>query len=280
MSHYQVVGLIGTGGSGNVYRARDMRISRCVAIKTLKSGCTTARNLQGLRMEATALARLAHPQIARFHELITDAGRDFIVMEFVPGATLRDVMKTGPLPTAEVIRLGLQMMKGLAAAHAAGVVHRDIKPGNLKITSSGELKILDFGLAKLRPDSASVSTATDSSVFEIVGTAPYMAPERLRGERADERADIFSAGAVLYEMATGQRAFVQRSLPQLIAAILLDPPPSPRAVHPFVPELLSRIITRMLEKELADRYSSACVVIDELQALARMQQVEAIEVSA
>ncbi len=271
LSHYQVVDLIGAGGSGRVYRARDTRVPRCVAIKTLKSSASPAR---GLRTEAAALSRLAHPQIAHFYELLTHCGQDFIVMEFVPGATLDDVMKTGPLPTAEVIRLGTQMMQGLAAAHTAGVLHRDIKPGNLKITSAGDLKILDFGLATLTSDSVSASTLTDTGIFEIVGTAPYMAPERLRGEPSDQRADIFGAGAVLYEMATGQRAFSQQSLPHLITAILLESPPSPTSVHPLVPRALSRVIRKMLEKEPRKRYPNATAVVEELEALRRIPEPE------
>jgi serine/threonine protein kinase len=209
---------------------------------------------------------VAHPHIAQFYELFTHREQDFIVMEFVPGATLHDVLKTGPLPTEEVLRLGMQMMQAVAAAHTARVIHRDVKPGNMKITSSGALKVLDFGLARFKTEAVSASASTDTAVFEIVGTA-YTSPERLRGEPADQRADIFGAGAVLFEMATGRRAFDQHSLPHLLTAILLDPPPSPTRIYPLAPESLSRIITKMLEKEPGDRYTSASHVVEDLQRL-------------
>jgi serine/threonine protein kinase len=271
LSHYEVVDLIGAGGSGRVYRARDTSAPRCVAIKTLKSFPAPACGCLALRSEAAALSRLAHPQIAQFYELFTDRGRDFIVMEFVPGATLDDVMKTGPLPTTEVLRLGIQMMRGLAAAHRAHVLHRDIKPGNLKITSSGELKILDFGLARFMAGEEIDNTSTDNDALAIVGTVPYMSPERLRGEAADQRADIFGAGAVLYEMATGRRAFGQRSLPHLLTAILFDAPLPATSIHPLVPEALSRVISKMLAKKASDRYATASLVVDELEALADVE---------
>ena len=167
-------------------------------------------------------------------------------MEFVPGATLADLLKTGPLSTHEVLRLGSQMLRGLAAAHAARVLHCDIKPGNVKVTSSGQLKILDFGLAEFLAGAG--EGMAEEAGFHLFGTAPYTAPERWLGDPVDQRADIFSAGAVLYEIATGRRAFPQADLPHLVDTILFGERPTASSVHPLVPEALSCVIARMLRE--------------------------------
>jgi serine/threonine protein kinase len=209
-------------------------------------------------MEAQALSRLNHPHVARVYDFVVENGRDYIVMEFVAGATLRDMLAGGPLPAGEVLRLGSQIAHGLACAHAANVVHRDIKPANLKITSFGELKILDFGLAKLLPAGAILDNATRTPASgAVVGTVPYMAPERLRGEDADERSDIFSAGTVLYEMATGTAAFPQRNIAALVEAIQHEEPAAPTAVNPHLPVALERIILKAMQKDRAMRHGSA-----------------------
>ena len=266
LSHYRVIELIGEGGSGRVYRALDNRFARCVAIKAKKIGAPKTGPCR-LRLEAEALSRVNDRRIARFYELLTYSRSEFIVMEFVPGATLADLLKTGPLPTDEVLRLGSQMLRGLAAAHAARVLHRDIKPGNVKVTSSGQLKILDFGLAKFLPDAGEM--VSDLTGFHLFGTAPYTAPERWLGDPVDQRADIFSAGAVLYEMATGRRAFPQNDLPHLVETILFEERPTASSVHPLVPEALSHVIARMLERDPGQRQPCASAVADELDALGR-----------
>jgi serine/threonine protein kinase len=269
IDHYSIVALIAAGGQGRVYRGRDERLQREVAIKVVGpdriSDPAARRNLM---TEARVLSRLNHPNVAGIYDFVTQGGCDFIVMEFVAGATLRDVLAGGPLPAAEVLRLGSQMAHGLACAHAANVVHRDIKPANVKITSFGELKILDFGLAKLLPAATIVDNNTRTTASgAVAGTVPYMAPERLRGEDADERSDIFSAGAVLYEMATGVAAFPQRSLATLVDAILNQEPIAPSDVNPHLPVALERIIVQSLHKERAERHDSATALAEALDHL-------------
>ena len=266
LSHYRVIELIGEGGSGRVYRALDTHIARCVAVKTTK-GASNAGPYP-LRREAHTLSRVNDSRIARLYEFLMSGRREFIVMEFVPGATLSELLKTGPLPVSEVIRLGSQMLRGLAAVHAAGILHRDVKPGNLKVTSSGELKILDFGLAKFLY--AEGETVSDMTGFQLFGTAAYTAPERWLGDPVDQRADIFSAGAVLYEMATGRRVFPQADLPHLVESILFEERPTASSVRPCVPVALSRVIARMLESDPCQRHPCASVVADELDALGRV----------
>jgi eukaryotic-like serine/threonine-protein kinase len=269
VDHYEIVALIAAGGQGRVYRARDERLHRDVAIKVLDpvraaDPCRRA----GLIAEARVLSLLNHPHVAGIYDFVTHGRRDFIVMEFVPGATLRDILAGGPLPSSEVVRLGAQIARGLAAAHEANVVHRDIKPSNIKVTSSGELKILDFGVATLMPSGAVVDNNTsDSSPSAIGGTVPYMAPEQLRNDTTDERTDIFSVGAVLYEMATGFMAFPQHNLAALIDAIEDQQPAPPTMVNPHVPVAVERIITRAMQKDPADRYQTAAELADSLEAL-------------
>ena len=257
VSHYAIVDLIASGGMGQVYHARDERLRRDVAIKVMGSDARPEVQ-RDLKDEALALSRLNHPHVAGIYDFVTEAGRDFIVMEFVAGATLADIIAGGPLPMAEVYRLGKQLIRGLAAAHAAQVVHRDIKPANLKITSSGDLKILDFGLATMSPGAgvSDLSTA-QSSVFGPAGTLPFMAPEQLSGDAADERSDIFSVGAVLYEMATGREAFPQRQLAKLIDALLHHDPVAPSLINPYVPKAFERVVMKAMRKDARGRYQSA-----------------------
>lgn len=268
VAHYTVVSMIGSGGMGKVYWGRDERLHRDVAIKVLADAHVTgpARKRQ-LLSEARALSRVSHPHVAGIYDFISQSERDFIVMELVCGASLKDVIASGPLPLGEIVRLGQQLARGLAAAHAAHVIHRDIKPANLKVTSAGELKILDFGLAKVMPSAADLDSRTASHAGDtLVGTVPYMAPEQLRGDEADERSDIFSAGAVLYEMATGQLAFPQRQVARLIDAILNQEPADLTAVNPLLPRSLERVVMRALEKRPAERQQSARELLAELEA--------------
>jgi serine/threonine protein kinase len=271
VDHYSIVALIACGGQGRVYRGRDERLLRDVAIKVVSPACTSEAAARGnLKSEARVLSRLNHQHVARIYDFVTRGGRDFIVMEFVSGATLRDILAVGPLPASEVLRLGAQVARGLASAHSANIVHRDIKPTNLMITSLGELKILDFGVARLMPAGAVLDNATrtpSTSSVAVAGTVPYMAPEQLRGEQADERGDIFSVGSVLYEMATGTRAFPQRSVATLVEAILYEDPPAPSAVNPHVPLALERIIVTAMQKECEARYQSAAELASALERL-------------
>src|SRR5437899_16939 len=223
--HYRILEQIGAGGMGVVYRAHDEQLERDVAIKVLPIGTLADEaSRKRFRKEALALAKLNHPNIATVHEFGTQDGTDFLVTEYIPGVTLDDKLANGVLPSKEVVALGIQLAQGLSAAHENGVVHRDLKPANLRLTSDGRLKILDFGLAQLMPHASDLGlTATVTKSQEVTGTLPYMAPEQLRGQRADQRTDIYSAGAVLYEISTGKRPYQQTSGPQLISAILERP---------------------------------------------------------
>ena len=195
LSHYRLVERIGAGGMGVVYRAHDEQLNRDVAIKVLPRGALadeTAR--KRFRTEALSLARLNHPNIATIHEFGSQDGVDFLVTEYISGLTMDAKLAAGALPPTDVFRLGLQLAQGLAAAHQQGIVHRDLKPGNLRLTSDGRLKILDFGLAQAMPHADAQSiTATLTQSQEITGTLPYMAPEQLRGEAADACSDVWSS---------------------------------------------------------------------------------------
>ena len=207
--------------------------------------------------EALALSKLNHPNIATIHDFDTQQGADFLVMEYIPGVTLEDKLATGPLPLKEVVHLGIQLMQGLSAAHEQGIVHRDLKPANLRLTPDGRLKILDFGLAKLLPRASPIGlTATLTQSQEVTGTLPYMAPEQLRGELSDARSDVWAAGAVLYEMATGKRPFPESNGPLLINAILNRAPEPPSKVSRQVSPGLENVILKALEKDPAHRYQS------------------------
>jgi tetratricopeptide (TPR) repeat protein/tRNA A-37 threonylcarbamoyl transferase component Bud32 len=229
------------------------------------------------RKEALALSRLNHPNIATIYDFDTQERVDFLAMEYIPGTILSEMLSAGPLPEKEILRLGIQLAEGLAAAHEHGVVHRDLKPGNLRLTSDGRLKILDFGLAKLRQPAA--ETAATQGTLEsraITGTLAYMAPEQLCGETVDARTDIHAAGMVLYEMATGQRPFAEVESALLIGAILHRPPRPPATLNPQMSPELARIIGKCLEKEPENRYQSAKELSIDLQRLQRDFGVPAI----
>ena len=259
LGHYHIVEKIGAGGMGDVYRAWDEHLDCDVAIKVLPPGSVNDESARKrFHKEARALSSLNHPNIAIVHDFDTQQGMDFLVMEYIPGVTLSESLAKGPLPEKEVLRLGVQLAEGLAAAHGHGVVHRDLKPGNLRLTGDGRLKILDFGLAKLRhPVTDSAATESYSETHTMAGTLPYMAPEQLLGGEIDARADIHAAGSVLYEMATGQRPFAEVEGSQLIGAILRKPPLAPASLNPRVSPELERIIGKCLEKEPENRYQSA-----------------------
>ena len=258
-SHYRIIEEIGSGGMGVVFRAHDEHLDREVAIKVLHPGTITDEGARKhLHKEALALSKLNHPNIATIYDFDTQRGMDFLVMEYIPGVTLNDKLSSGPLQENEVLRLGMQLSDGLAAAHEHGVVHRDLKPGNLRVTSDGRLKILDFGLAKLRqPLAENAAAETTLQTQSISGTFAYMAPEQLMGEELDTRTDIHGAGLVMYEMATGQRPFAEVQSGQLIGAILRRPPVPPRTLNPSISPGLEQIIEKCLEKDPQNRYQSA-----------------------
>jgi serine/threonine-protein kinase len=277
LGHYRILEKIGAGGMGEVYRARDERLGRDVAVKVLPPNLVPDESVRKrLRKEAQALSKLNHPNIEILFELGSKDCAEFLVVEYVPGVTLGDRLAQGPLPEREIARLGVQLANGLAAAHSQGVVHCDLKPGNLRITPDGRLKILDFGIAKSlrvtretsKYDGTTESTAGDQAV---VGTLPYMAPEQLRSEPADPRSDLYSAGAVLYEMATGQRAFREGVAPRLTDAILHQPAVPPRALNARISSELERIILKCLQKEPENRYQSAAELEVDLRQLATLE---------
>ena len=259
LTHFRILSKIGQGGMGEVYRAHDERLNREVAVKVLSTGTLVDESARKrFRREALALSRLNHPNIETVHDFDTQEGVDFLVMEYIPGVTLNETIAAGALPEKVIARLGVQLAEGLTAAHDQGVIHRDLKPGNLRVTPDGRLKILDFGLAKiLQPRTPTATTQSVTVTPAMAGTLPYMAPEQLQGEKADPRTDIYAVGVVLYEMATGQLPFSEELSSQMTDAILHQTPVSPRAMKPNVSPDLERIILKCLDKEPENRYQSA-----------------------
>ena len=238
LSTYRVVERLGAGGMGEVYRARDEKLDRDVAVKVLPPGLLADETARGrFRKEAKALSRLSHPHVATLHDFGSADGVDYLVMELVPGPTLDVVLREGPLAAKEVVRLGTQLARGLAAAHEQGIVHRDLKPSNLCLTGDGLLKILDFGLARVAsaPSAGETQdTPTETAAGKVVGSPPYMSPEQLVGREADARSDVYSAGACLYELATGRRPHGGKSGALLVDAILHETPePAGRVKRAF-----------------------------------------------
>lgn len=274
LGHYRIVERIGAGGMGEVYRARDEHLARDVAIKFLPHGSLSNESARRhFRKEALILSQLNHPNVATIHDFDTQEGVDFLVMEYIPGITMSEKLAAASLPEKEVLRLGVQLAEGLAAAHERGIIHRDLKPGNLRLASDGRLKILDFGLAKLKlPGPASVTEESLSETQSIVGTVSYMAPEQFLGGEIDERTDIHGAGFVLYQMATGQRPFFDVERSQLMGAILHRPPRTPTALNPRLSAELERIILKCLEKDPENRYQSARELGVDLRRLAREKE--------
>ena len=258
LGHYRIVERIGAGGMGVVYRASDERLDRDVALKVLPvEMMTDVAAVKLFRQEAQALSKLNHPNIATVHDFDTHDGLSFLVMEYIPGTTLDHKIAAGPLTEKEIVRLGVQLAQGLQAAHCKGVVHRDLKPSNLRTTPDCRLKILDFGLARLTIAADPDATRSTLETRPEAGTIPYMSPEQLQGQPADERSDIYAAGAVLYEMATGQRLFPDKQGQRLINAILRQSPRAPRELNSQISPGLQNIIQKALDKESEHRYQSA-----------------------
>jgi serine/threonine protein kinase/tetratricopeptide (TPR) repeat protein len=270
LGHYRIVEKIGAGGMGEVYRAHDHQLDRDVALKVLPAGTLsneTAR--KHFRKEALALAKLNHPNVETVYEFNAQDGVDFLAMELIQGSSLNEKLKEGPLPEKQIILLGTQLAEGLAAAHEQHVVHRDLKPGNLMITPDGRLKILDFGLARLlqTPQNLDVTVSAAITTGVISGTVPYMSPEQLRGLPVDARSDVYAAGAVLYEMATGHRPFPQLQSAELMGAILHQTPDPPSSRNHRLSSALENVVMRALEKEPGQRYQSARELLVALQGV-------------
>jgi len=251
---FEIVALIGAGGMGEVYRARDTRLNRTVALKVMRpEWAVTETSRRRFDRESRVISQLNHPNICALYDVGTDGDRQYLVMEFVEGETLAARIQRGPIPPADVIRLGQAMASGLDAAHRQNVVHRDFKPSNVILSKSG-IKILDFGLARAKSDEdaaprAETRTLNTTEVGTVLGTLPYMAPEQLKGQQVDARADVFALGAVLHEMATGIRAFDAASQADLIAAVIDRDPPAVSSLRPGVPALLDRVVSQCLSKD-------------------------------
>jgi Tol biopolymer transport system component len=260
---YEIQAPLGAGGMGEVYRARDARLGRDVAIKVLPEALAKdADRLRRFEQEARAVAALNHPNILGIHDVGAHNGAPFLVTECLEGQTLREKLKSGPLPVRLASEYALGIAQGLAAAHEKGIVHRDLKPENVFVTRDGRVKVLDFGLAKLvRPEETheTVVTLTSPGTLPgmVMGTVGYMSPEQVRGEPSDARSDIFSFGAVLYEMLTGKRAFKRETSAETMSAILREEPPELNDTGWHGPLALQRILARCLEKNVERRFQSA-----------------------
>jgi eukaryotic-like serine/threonine-protein kinase len=270
---YEVVGLLGSGGMGEVYRARDLVLKREVAIKVLPSFVSRDPDrLRRFEQEAQAAAALNHPNILAVYQFGVFAGASYMVSELLEGSTLRELLRHGAIPVRKAIDYGVQIAHGLAAAHDKGIVHRDLKPENLFVTKDGRVKILDFGLAKLtqrQPESdgaaPTMTAGTDPGL--VMGTAGYMSPEQVRGQPIDHRTDIFALGAILYEMLAGKRAFQRSTSAETMTAILNDEPPGISQIVQTAPPGLQRVIHRCLEKNPEQRFHSASDLAFALEAL-------------
>ncbi len=271
---YEILAPIGAGGMGEVYRARDPRLGREVAIKVLPATFSQDPDrLKRFEQEARAAGVLNHPNITAVHDFGMHDGAPYIVTELLEGETLRSRLGPGAISPRKAIDYAMQIAKGLAAAHEKGIVHRDLKPENIFLTKDGRVKILDFGLAKLKLDGAesgqtdagTVSGGTQPGV--VLGTMGYMSPEQVRGKPADKRSDLFSFGTILYEMLAGQRAFRGDTAADTITAILTKEPPDLSQTNKDVPPGLDRIVRHCLEKNPEERFESARDVAFDLEAL-------------
>src|ERR1700687_673370 len=268
---YRIEEEIGAGGMGVVYRAYDEKLERDLAIKVLTPGALNYEAARKrFRNEARVLSRLNHPSIQIIHDFDNFDGHDYLVSELVPGLSLDARLRSGALPEKEVVHLGFQLAQGLAAAHAAGVLHRDLKPANLRVTLDGRLTILDFGLATVSREP--VLTMSTTQTLEpappgIAGTLPYMSPEQLLGEEVDHRSDIYSAGVVLFELATQRLPFNDSLIPKLTNAILHQAPPALKALAPKLSIEFEHIVLKCLEKNPGLRYRSAKELAVDLRRL-------------
>src|SRR6202049_3885655 len=271
---YEVLSAIGAGGMGEVYKARDTRLDRIVAIKVLPAHLADRAELrERFEREAKTIASLNHSHICTLYDTGHQDDIDFLVMEYIDGETLAQRLQKGALPIQQVLQYAIEIAAALDKAHRKGITHRDLKPGNIMLTKTGS-KLLDFGLAKLKQDVAPANvqlselpTASNPLTAQgsIVGTLQYMAPEQLEGGEVDARTDIFAFGAVVYEMATGKRAFEGKSQASVISAIISSDPPPMSSLQPMTPPALDRVVKKCLAKEPDQRWQTASDLCGELR---------------
>jgi serine/threonine protein kinase len=279
---YEIVAPVGAGGMGEVYRARDTRLDRSVAIKVLPEYLSASAEIrQRFEREAKTISQLSHPHICALYDVGHEGGIDYLVMEYLEGEVLSDRLRKGPLALDQVLRYGMEIGDALDKAHQQGIVHRDLKPANVMLTRSG-VKLLDFGLAKeIRADlgtgggdgSASPTKGDLTGEGTILGTVQYMAPEQLEGKDVDARTDVFALGALLYEMASGRKAFAASSRASLITSIMSAEPPPLSSIQASSPPLLDRLVKACLAKDPAERVSTAHDVMLQLRWIAEGSQV-------
>lgn len=284
---YEIQSPLGAGGMGEVYRARDVRLDRIVAIKVLASHLSSSPELkQRMEREARAISSLNHPHICHLYDIGSQDGTDYLVMEFLEGETLAERLRKGALPLSEILKIGVAVAEALTVAHQQGIVHRDLKPGNIMLTKAGA-KLMDFGLAKSpaagAPPGASsapllsaartMSQASPVSPLTtagtMVGTIQYMSPEQIEGKEADARSDLFALGAVLYEMVTGARPFEGKSQISVASAILEKQPEPISAVQPLTPPMFEHVVVACLAKSPEDRFQTAHDVALQLKWIAQ-----------
>src|SRR4249920_3501189 len=260
---YEILAPLGAGGMGEVFRARDTRLSREVAIKVLPAALASdAERLKRFEKEARSASALNHPNIVTIYDIGSTGGVSWIAMEKVEGATLRELLASGPLPVKRLLQIAPQIAEGLARAHESGIVHRDLKPENVMVTKNGLVKVLDFGLAKLTStmsgsgEGSALPTMTGTTPGVVVGTVGYMSPEQASGEALDFRSDQFSFGSILYEMASGKRAFERPNPAQTLSAVIDTEPEPLTTVAARTPTNLVWVVERCLAKDPEERYDS------------------------
>jgi TolB-like protein len=285
LGHYEILSVLGKGGMGVVYLAEDQHLHRKVALKVLPPEMSTdPERLKRFRREAKTVASISHPNVVTLHSVEEADGFHFLTMELVEGRTLNDEIPPGGLPLRRALDIAAALAGALASAHERGVLHRDMKPANVMVGPHGWVKVLDFGLAKLRPQDEATWIGGGTSLVhtqegKVLGTPSYMSPEQLRGQPAEERSDIFSFGLVLYEMLTGVLPFAGENSAERIAAVLRDPPQPLAAVRPDLPSGLCRLVERCLAKEVGRRPASAAEVRDEIARLQRELEISALMAS-
>ena len=278
LGHYRVLEQLGAGGMGEVYLAEDARLGRKVALKMLPADLTAEdERVRRFQQEARAASALNHPNIITIYEIVEMDSRHFMATEFIDGETLLERLKTGLMKIHDALDVAVQVASALCAAHQAGIVHRDIKPGNIMLRTDGIVKVLDFGLAMLseqKNDDLEAATLVKTKQGTVMGTAHYMSPEQARGQKMDARTDIFSLGVVLYEMLTGRVPFGGQTMTDVLASILMLEPPSLSQSAPDAPEELQRIVHHALRKDKEERYQTAAELLIDLKALKQELEFE------